>query len=89
MTDIGIRVLRNEMLEIADDHSVFVAFRIVGGDWRGFRSREKTGEAVAMVVTGRGGRCSGGGGGLGLWGTRVGLAAGAGALIEDGSVDFW
>lgn len=89
MTEIRIRVLRNEMLEIADDHSVFVAFRIVGGDWRGFRSGEKTGEAVAMVVTSRGGGCSCGSGGLGLWGTRVGLAAGARALVEDGAINLW
>lgn len=89
MTEIRIRVLRNEMLEIADDRSVFVAFRIVGGDWRGFRSGEKTGEAVAMVVTGRGGGCSGGGGGLGLRGTRISLAAGTGALVEDRAIDLW
>lgn len=89
MTGIRIRVLRNEMLETADDHSVFVAFRIVGGDWRGFRSWEKTGEAVPMVVTGHGGGSSGVGGGLGLWGTRVSLAAGPGALVEDGAIDLW
>lgn len=88
MTEIRIRVLGNEMLEIADDHSVLVAFRIVGGDWRGLRSGEKTGEAVAVVVTGGGGGCGGGGGGLGLRGARVGLAAGAGALVEDGAVDL-
>lgn len=89
MTEIRIRVSRNEMLEIADDHSVFVAFRIVGGDRRGFRSWEKTGEAVPMVVTGHGGGSSGGGGGLGLRGTRVSLAAGAGALVEDRAIDLW
>lgn len=69
---------------MSDDRGI-VGSEGVLGQRRGLMGLEG-GDAVAMVAGCRG-RGGGGRGSRGRW-TRVGLAAGARALIEDGSVDY-
>ena len=59
---------------MVDYVAILDAFGVVGGDWREFRGGEEAGDAAAVA------------GGYG--GTGVGLATGAGGLVELGTVDF-
>ncbi len=60
-----------------DNVAILDAFGIVGGDGREFRGGEESGDAAAMA-----------GGGVGIGGARVGLAAGPGGFVELRTVDF-
>lgn len=81
---VEFRVLRDEVLEVGDDCVIFIAFGVVGWDRGEFWGGVEAGNAATVASGGSGG------GSIRLLaaGTRVGLAAGASALVEEGSVDF-
>ena len=72
---VEIGVVSDELFEVVDDEAVLGVFGVVGGEGRELGGREEAGEAAAA-------------GGRGGVGEGVGLAVGAGALVEEGGVDL-
>lgn len=72
---VELGVLSDELLEVVDDEAVFSVLGVVSREGRELGGGEEAGEAAAAARRG----------GLGA---GVGLAAGAGALVEEGGVDL-